>query len=206
MVPEGRRRHFSRVDLIGGYQYSRINDKLTASHSLLSLDDTFIVPRDTMLDVTDAFDARNQFHGGTIGLVSISERGCWSLEAIGKIGFGNMRQSVDVAGQTVVTTPNGQVVPQPGGLLAQPSNIGRYARDEFCVIPEARLRVAYHVNCNLDVSLGYNFLYWSSVAMAAEQVSLNIDPRQQLPDPTFNFAPSGDFVAHGMIFGITYHH
>ena len=58
----------SRLDLIGGYQYARIADSI----SIFSRSDILNGP---VTDITDDFDAINEFHGGGMGLLGEWERG-----------------------------------------------------------------------------------------------------------------------------------
>ena len=66
-------------------------------------------------------------------------------------------------------------------MLAGGTNSGTYQRDEFTVIPQLGLELGYQVNCHWRAYIGYNLLYWGSVARAADQIDLNVDPRNFPP-------------------------
>jgi long-subunit fatty acid transport protein len=87
-----------------------------------------------------------------------------------------MHQRVEINGQNTVTGAGS--VSTPGGILAQPTNIGTYERDVNVWAPEANIKLAYSFTDRLSVSVGYTFLYWTRVALAANQVDLNINETQ----------------------------
>src|SRR5262249_40022373 len=66
----------------------------------------------------------------------------------------------------------------PGGLLALPSNSGRYHVGEFSAIPQIGLQLAYQFNPQVRAFVGYNFLYWSNVARPGDQVDPGVNPSQ----------------------------
>jgi putative beta barrel porin BBP7 len=132
-----------RVDLIGGYQFSRINEELLIDSST----------QNATLLVSDNWVTRNEFHGGSIGILYESCRGCWTTTALVKVGLGTMRQTVEATG-----FENGQ----PGGLLvAEPVTI---TRDEFAAVPELDVAWSYAINDCWNMNIGYSLMYWSSVA------------------------------------------
>jgi len=56
-------------------------------------------------------------------------------------------------------------------LLALTSNIGRNTQYRVTAIPEGEFKLGYNLTRNILVSLGYNFVYWSSVVRPADQIS-----------------------------------
>lgn len=135
-----------QIDLIGGYQFSRINEELRiSSHS----DD----PEFGVVDVGDQWRTRNEFHGGSIGILYESCRGCWTTTCLVKVGLGTMRQTAEATG-----FENGQ----PGGLLvAEPTTV---TRDEFAAVPELDVAWSYAINDCWSMNIGYSLMYWSNVA------------------------------------------
>jgi hypothetical protein len=165
----------TRLDLIGGYRYLRIEE-------LLSIRDRRLTPPfglvGAVLDErTDLFETENQFHGGEIGLDAQLYEDSWTFQLIGKCGFGNMHQTLDIDG-TQTTSSGGASVTTPGGLLAQPSNIGHYADDEFTIIPEAQVRVQYSIFSNFRVFAGYRMLYITEVLRPGDQIDRVINETQ----------------------------
>jgi len=112
----------------------------------------------------------------------------WNL--ITKVSFGSTRERVSISGQTITTVPGGGTVTEPYGLLALPSNIGHYENDEFTVIPELGVNVAYSATSRLQFSIGYSLLYWTNTAMATNAVDTAINRTQTTPIPS---GPDGPF-------------
>lgn len=202
-------RKFSRVDVIGGYQYSLIKDTLTSRFELLSLDPTFLDPVGTRIAVTDSYRVDNTFHGGMIGMTAVAEHGCWKLEFLGKVGLGNMHQTATVRGRTRVQLP-----PPFGflshtrnrGLFAQPSQTGSFSRDVFAVIPEAKIKLSRSFGCHWDAYAAYSFMYWNDVALAGDQLNRAINPFEPDNAPNTLQINGTSFWAQGISFGLLYHY
>ncbi len=166
------------------------------------------------LSVTDGFNTRNQFYGGQIGVRAGITRGRWNVDTTAKIAFGSTHQVMSIVGATESTQgafgfPTGVT---NAGAFAEPSNIGRFDRDVFAVIPEVQFTLAYQLNENLRPFIGYNFMYLSNAARPGEQMDRNINLTQNplanlgapvtgalSPLPIFR---SGDFWAQGINFGV----
>jgi len=134
----------------------------------------------------------NEYHAGEIGLAYECYRDCWRFDLLAKVGFGNMKQSVTIAG---TTTNNGVAVTPPIGLLAI-DNQGQFSRNAFSVSPEIGATANYALNDCIQLSLGYSFIYWSNVAQAGDQIPTNLN----VPAPfVFN---DGSYWAHGLNAGL----
>src|SRR5262249_59900165 len=99
-----------------------------------------------------------------------------------------------------------------GGLLALSSNIGHYDRERFTVIPEVGLNVGYELSEHCRLTVGYNFLYWSSVVRPGDQIDRNVDVTL-IPNFIASDLPTGqrrpapllqktDFWAQGLSVGV----
>jgi hypothetical protein len=125
---------------------------------------------------------------------------------LGKVGLGNNRQQVRINGSTT-TTSAGASVTVPGGLLALPTNIGEYTRNEMAVLPEMNLNLRYDITCNLRATLGYTVIYMDNVVRSGDQIDLGINPSQiggalaGDPRPAFSFVEDDLFV-HGVNAGM----
>jgi hypothetical protein len=183
-----------RLDLVFGYQLLRVDDSL-------SIDTTQILPDPATIQTSDIFTARNEFHGGTLGFHGRIARGVWSIDALGKVGIGSMRQRVQITGETIFD--DGVVTVLDRGFLALPSNIGIYERNKFAFIPEATLNLKYHVSRNLNFHVGYNLLWISHVATTGRLIDLNIDLTQADPLPAFVFRDD-DYWLQGINFGMNW--
>lgn len=172
-----------------------------------------VLPGDQAL-VVDEFSTRNQFYGMQVGLDwerRLHPR--WVFNLRPKFGVGVTRQTVTINGFQAVTRAAGGQDFFVGGLLALPSNIGKFTRTRFSVTSEINLNLGYEVTDSLTLFAGYSFLYWSNVLRPADQIdrSLNIN---QIPNfrrspnagtlrPVVPFRETGVF-AHGLNVGLEY--
>ncbi len=198
-----------RLDLLAGYQFARIDDFLSINSTLTSIDPLAAVPVNTVISATDAFGTQNEFHGLSLGFLLETRKDCWSLEVLGKIGLGNMRQQVSIAGTTNTDPPAGPAVQTAGGLLALPSNIGVYHGNRFTVVPELNLNVAYNFSPTWKIFAGYTVIYYSNAVLAGNQIDRAVN-LSQVPGPPvgplrpeFSYVNS-DFLIQGINLGAEY--
>lgn len=177
-----------RIDLVGGYQFFRMDDWLQID-STSTLNQAGNPLNGLQIDVTDRFSTRNQFHGGEFGLRARMARGQWSLNMLGLVGLGNMNQQVTIAGITTTTPNGGASNTDNGGLFTQPSNIGVYERNRFAWIPQFTGNLNYHVNPNVSFHIGYNIMWITNVALSADQMDTTVNLNQPVgPNrPAFTF-------------------
>ena len=204
-----------RVDMIGGFRYLNLNENLviTENITVLPTAPAPFVPGSTIV-VTDRFETRNSFYGGQIGARAEWWRGRWFANMSGSVALGDSHQEVHISGTTDFTNPGGPTVRQQGGLLALPTNIGNYSRDQFAVVPEIGFNVGRQLSNNVRVFVGYTLFYWSSVVRPGDQIDPVINPTQ-LPTPTgpgtlvgparpaFTFHDT-DLWAQGINFGVEF--
>lgn len=204
----------SRIDLLAGYRYLRLRDSLQINENLLivGLDPALganQLPVGTVIQVQDTFETQNEFNGGQVGLAGEWRSGRAFLGLRGLIALGSTNTDVNVNGFTRVQVPGG--VPQTfvGGLLAQRTNIGSRSFDEFSVVPEATVTLGYQLTDGIRAFVSYNYLYWSNVSRAGDQIDLVVDGRQinQTADAFLATRPApqntnSDFWAHGVGFGV----
>ena len=199
-----------RIDLIGGYRFSRIDEDLIVRDQIISTATGGLIPLGTTIDGLDYFKMRNEFHGGDIGWIVERHHGRWSLQWLTKVGLGTMRQQATIQGESVVTVPGATPFVRDGSLLAMPSNNGAYERDRFAVVPEVRLNLSYQINPCWKATLGYTFIYWNDVLRTGRQVDhvVNLSQLSGPPPlgperPAFDFQ-SGDFWVQGLNVGLEY--
>jgi hypothetical protein len=192
-----------RLDLLGGYRFYRMVDKVSVHEREVFLFDVGEFLQGDIRDVTDSFRAENQFHGGEIGLAANLRRGRWTLDLVSKAALGNSHEVVKIAGSTTITSPTGGSSTAETGLLVQDTNVGTHTRNEFAVIPQFSAELGYQVTCHFRAYVGYDFVYWTNVLRAGDQIDLRVD----LPGttevsrfPEFAFHGS-DFWAHGLRIG-----
>jgi hypothetical protein len=202
-----------RLDLFAGFRYLELEEWLAiAENGLNAANAPPPFPGDRFL-VQDFFLTRNQFYGGQLGVIGEYDRGPFSIEARGQVALGDTHQSILIDGDQVFTDPNGTQHFFRGGLLALSSNIGRYTRDRFSVVPELNLNVGYQVTDHIRAFVGYDFMYWNNVVRPGGQIDRNIDitliPNFPVPGavPAGQNRPSApqsgsDFWAQGVTVGL----
>jgi hypothetical protein len=203
----GRRNWFSdqygSLDILGGYQFTRLDDSVQINSSFVNNANP-LAP--TLTRVNDWFRTQNEFHGGSLGFLAKAYRGAFTIETLGKLAVGNMREAVIIQGSQNV----GGIVNQ-GGLFAQPSNIGNFQHNHIAFIPEVNVNLVYNVTPSLRLITGYSFIYWSRVLLAGNQIDPNINitqipgppPVGSPAQPAATFART-DFWVQGISFGGEY--
>lgn len=198
----------NRVDLIMGYQNTQLDDTVSAGHRLVTLRGDNVIPVGTVVASEDRFEAENEFHGGELGLMAQCYDGRLTWNLLTKIAAGNMRESMTIRGQTMTTIPGDGSSSSNQGLLALNTNSGVYEDDEFCIVPEASLSMAYSVTNLLQVSVGYSLIYWSNVALAGDAIDDVINPTQiggQLigpARPAYAGLSDDSYWVQGLTFGV----
>jgi hypothetical protein len=130
------------------------------------------------------------------------------LDVTGKLGIGVTHQVVSVGGSTTAAVPGAAAVTQPGGLLALPTNSGRFVNDEFALVPQLGVRLGYQLTDGVRTFVGYDLLYWSNVVRPGEQIDLAVNPTQLPPGTLFGAArpaPKGretDLFLNGLSAGV----
>jgi hypothetical protein len=168
-----------RTDLLMGFRYYNLSDFVGVTEDLRITQEG--PSQGTTIGVQDNFRARNDFYGSEIGLRTQIYRGRWSMEVLAKVAMGNNHQTITIDGTTTVTPLGGATQTYDAGVLAGTTNSGVYQRDQFTVIPQLGMELGYQVNCHLRAYIGYDILYWGAVARAADQIDLNVDPRNFPP-------------------------
>ena len=195
-----------RLDFVYGYRYLGVDESLTINNSLEFTDPTGNTFGNTLKQV-DVFDLENEFHGGELGMMGHSVDGRWTLDFLGTVALGSMRQRAMIRGNTVSTTQGENPVTVNGGLLTQTSNIGTFEDDPFTVVPEFTATLGYFITPRLDLSVGYTFLYVNHVSRPGQVIDTAVNLTQQTGNlegparPAFEFADS-DYWLQGLNFGL----
>lgn len=214
----------SRFDAIVGFRALDLEEQLRIDENYVPLPveenevafNGGTVTYPNVISINERFRTRNQFYGVQLGIQSTYFFGSWSLLTRFEVSLGTTHSRLDVEGlSTNRTGYNGDIVAQvPFGILALPTNSGRRTSDSFAVLPAVEIRLAYQVIDGIQVHVGYNFLYLSSVMRPGEQIDSTLNPAQV---PTFaqfvrgDIAPpplvplrKTDFWAAGLDFGIEF--
>ncbi len=205
---------WGRLDLLGGFRYLELDEGINITESLLALPGSGSPVAGSTIVVSDRFGTRNQFYGAQTGLDYEINRGRWSLDVRGKLALGETHQVVNIGGNQVIVSPTGAVTTENGGLLALPSNSGNFVRNRFAVMPELGVTLGYQLTDWCRLTVGYNFLYWSSVVRPGDQIDRVIDV-SQIPNfgrpaqstgfarPTATVSDTG-FWAQGVSLGVAF--
>jgi hypothetical protein len=202
------------LDLLAGFRYLEIDDSLTIDSrttfapNVLGLGGTSVV-------ASDRFGGRNTFFGGQVGMEAELHYGRFFVDLWGKVALGDMHEIVSINGTTVLTGATGVSTALPGGLLAQPSNSGRYSQEAFAVVPEMGINFGVQLTAHLRARVGYTFLYVSNVVRGGDQIdrTVNLTGRPGLfsipgaatgpARPLFDFRDT-DFWAQGINAGLEF--
>lgn len=182
-----------RAEWFVGYRHLNLRERLTITEDItvvgtgagrgLNVTD----PVGTRVFVQDDFQTRNAFHGGQVGAAYERRFGNWDVDARAAVALGTTFQTLTINGFQARQRPNMQpMFFRTGGLLAAQTNVGRFTREEFSVVPEFTLNVGYRVTPNLRVFGGYNFLLWTNVIRPGDQIDRVVD---------VTFVPNGPMVA-----------
>lgn len=203
--------------LFVGFRYMELIDvlKVKSNYSVLPAGVAFIngagVTPGSFGTVEESVRSRNQFYGGQVGIRERWSIGRFTLDMRGSVAIGDGLQRVDIRGASSVVDTNGRTL-ATGGIVGQPSNIGRYDRNDLTVIPEASARMTFAFTSHITLFAGYDFLYWANVARVGDQIDPRIDSRQVPISPLFTGSAgtnpvvgprSTSFWAHGVSFGIS---
>ena len=195
------------VDLLAGFRFLALDENLDIDSA--SIDPLGVFP--TMLSA-ESFSTRNRFYGGQLGTEAKYTVGPWSFDVLAKVALGAMDQTANVNGTGAAIDPaTGTVLASgPATLFAQTTNIGKYTRDQFCVVPQLDMTAGYDITSNLTFTIGYSLLYASAVARPGEAIDRNTTvptigaPPASATSPGFNLRGT-DFWAQGIRLGLAYH-
>jgi hypothetical protein len=188
-------------DFVCGYRYAGLEEDLSVFDSTLETGGA--APGATRRS-RDFFSTNSRFNGANLGIVATRDWRCWSLECVGKLGLGNTNSEVTINGSTTTTDAGGQSFTTSEGLLARLTNIGRFERDDFAVVPELGMTVSLALSYRTRATIGYRFIYWSQVARVGDQVDLDLNITDPLnganrPRPLLD---TTDFWAQGLNVGL----
>lgn len=194
----------SRLDWTIGYRFWELDESLQVREQLQMQSTS----QPGSFDIIDRFETRNQFNGAEIGFLWQGRRGWWSLDALMRLGIGNVHQTVTIGGSTR-TVENGTASDFNSGFLTQRTNIGTYDRDQFTIVPELGLTLGYQLTRRVRATMGYSLVYIGNVVRPGDQVDLDVNPNLLPPEltpfsgplrPQFQFDET-DYWIQGLSFG-----
>ena len=195
----------AKFDLLGGYQFTRIDDSIGLQTTSVN-GVTDLITDGTQFDTNDQFATENTFHGGLIGLMASVQKKKWTVSSSTRVAIGNMTKSYDLSGSVVTTDPGGAVTTANRGILVYSSNAGVRSTDVFTFIPQFDLKLGYQVSDSLRFDVGYSLLYFTDIALAGSQIDRNVDFAAALANPAFpQVQTQRDAIhLHGLTLGGTF--
>ncbi len=190
---------------LAGVRYLNLSENFDLTDSLVGLSGPFVSQSGS---VSDHFGTTNQFYGAVVGLRGRAAWGPVSVSLTGRLALGASHEALDVSGAFQAVNFTASSGPQ--GIFAQPSNSGSHLSNVFAVVPEVEAKLGYDVTPSIRLTLGYDFLYYSSVVRPGYQINRNL-PKGQVfqqggtavsatsPFPLFN---KTGFFAHGLSMGM----
>jgi hypothetical protein len=209
------------VSGLGGFRYLNLSEGFNLRLNIVGIPGTMYNGESGW--AADQFSTGNHFYGASFGLRGKYHFGPVSVEATGRLSFGANNESLDVSGAfQEFNTPVVSGIPGvafglrpltqgPNGIFAQPSNEGSTLGARFAVVPEVAVKLGYQVTPALELTVGYDFLYISSVLRPTDQIDRNFSKGLPfLQDPSATVGPTRrlkttDFSAQGISFGLVFH-
>ncbi len=169
-----------RFDLVAGYSFIELRNSIYQRTNSTNLFDGDGIVDGTIFDFQDRFTTSNRLSGAHLGVLSSVVRNRVSLSTLAKVSFGNQTTRTSIHGQGTTSvptvTPGVFDVDQGDGFFARSTNNGVYTNDQFAFVPELGIKLGYAFRPNLELTVGYTLLVWSSAAMAGDQIDSVIDP------------------------------
>jgi hypothetical protein len=208
------------VSGLGGFRYLNLSEAFNLRLNIFGVPGSAYTGESGW--AADEFATGNHFYGATLGVRGKYYIGPVSIEATGRVSFGVDNESLDVSGgfqefnTPIVSGMPGlafgirSVTQGPNGIFAQPSNEGSSSGTRFAVVPEVGIKLGYQITPSLELTVGYDFLYISSVLRPTDQIDRNFSKGLPfLQDPTATVGPTrrfktSDFSAQGLTFGVSY--
>ena len=203
------------VDALLGYRFLQLSESLNLNTTTTiagpGLFAGQVAPDGSTYLGVDSFGTRNSFHGAQLGARGTYSMGRLSVQTSATVGLGVVHQTVNVTGSTTLLAPGLPAQTAPGNFFTQTTNIGQHSTDRFGVVPQVGINVGYQVTSFARLTVGYDFLYVSSVARPGDQIDPVVNPF--LPPIQDDGARVGaarpavpldstDFWAQGVTFGL----
>ncbi len=207
-----RRGTAGRIDWFAGVRYFNLTEGMSIYEGLYVADPAAQLAGTTFA-FQDSFDTRNYLYTGQVGARFVAQRGCFSYTLTGKLGMGWGHQAARIDGGTMIF--DSVTFPQlyQGGFLTQASSTGNYNQDKFVFTPEIGIKLSYEMYDHVRFSLGYNFIFLSSVLRPGDLIDTRLNPNflapatgtlaPALPQPVFK---DTSFWTHGVHFSIDLHY
>ncbi len=164
---------------LGGFRWLQLHESLKYQA------ETINVPNSAFpgfFNFSDRFHTSNNFLAAQLGIDARYRRKKWKLEGDLKGLLGAMLEEIKIRGSS--RTSDGNVFFETkgtanetlqGGIFAEPTNIGTHKRTDFAYGFEVRAGTGYRFTQNLEIELGYTFLWLSKVLRPGKQIDRKIN-------------------------------
>jgi hypothetical protein len=177
-----------RLDGILGYRFFRYDEGLRIQQTTSPTGAAFAPG--TRISATDSFVAENEFNGFDLGFRTEIRGRNWTLDFLTKLATGGIFRQVKIDGNTTTSVPGVAPVTQTGGVFALSSNIGNHRDEDWTVFPEFGVNFSWHISSQLEMRLGYSFLFMADIVRAHDQLNFNINPALFPPATTTSANPN----------------
>lgn len=210
-----------RVDLLFGLRYFDVSEDLSIISATNYGRDLRFFPdfqsfAGNRIVANDLFGTSNQFFGAQVGAATKYSGQFGTVDIRTKLAIGTNHETINIRGGQLRTFANGTTLGFPGGVLAQRSNIGRFTREQFTVLPEFSANWLVPLTRCVDLSFGYTFIFLSRAIRPGDQIDRSVDVSQI---PNFRVVPpapidatrpgvpflQSTYYAHGISAGISFH-
>ena len=171
-----------QLDGLAGFRWLQFSESLALPATTGA---AAAAPVSGFYNVSDRFQAGNNFWGGQLGARAAYGHSAVRLEALAKVALGGMHETVTIDGASQTSSGNLFFKTSPagmrGGIFTQPSTIGSSSQDSFAVVPEVTIRPSYRLTRSIQLSCGYSFLYVSTLARPGAQIDRSINATRTSP-------------------------
>ncbi|MBS0649396.1 MAG: BBP7 family outer membrane beta-barrel protein [Verrucomicrobia bacterium] len=169
-----------QLRLLGGFFWFQLHEKLFLKA------ETHAAPGASFghafYNTADRFHTTNNFLAGQFKIDTRYQTHKWYLQAALQGALGAMLQEAKIKGSSETSGGNLFFLTKgtaskvlPGGIFAEPSNSGTHQRNPMAWGFETKIRTGFEITKNIDVHLGYTFLWLSKVLRPGDQIDRKIN-------------------------------
>jgi hypothetical protein len=165
----------SNFMVLAGFLWWNLKENL-----IFTVNSPTVTPPIDIFMTTDQFSVSNNFYGGQVGVDGNYLWDRFFIQGNAKIALGQMNGNLSIKGNLSTNNFDGYGAPQDfaAGYTAMSTNSGRSSKNKFSIVPQASFDLGYSVVDNVDLSIGYTFLYVTEVLFATSQIDHTINPSQ----------------------------
>ncbi|MCH9625344.1 MAG: hypothetical protein S4CHLAM123_05150 [Chlamydiales bacterium] len=151
-----------KFDVLSGYLWADLEDHLHLSARSKGFSGT-------QFETEDTFVCQNSFHVGFFGFHSEWRGALLALSIDGKLGAGNLVQSIEIKGFEKIDE---ELQESRGGMLTPTLRCGAHSYKSLEWLPQVHAKLQLKILPAAWGSIGYFGQYWPKSALAGEQIEL----------------------------------